>query len=627
MAWRQEQSGDIVIDGWENGIGKTPFDGLTDVRNVDILSSPKCVTAKLKPLRANTASVATTFTVDVATNIVTVASSLRFTYPNGNNNANGLTCTLTNSGGALPAGLATNTLYWIILDASTTTFKLANSFANYLVGTEVDITDTGTGTHTITTSSMGAPIDYSVYTYGIVSSVYIFALIDVYGKVWINKIGLATSYNTFQWVELTRGNHFGIVSGGASLQFFQDSLFVFHNSVIDVYYRVNSFSTAGTWYNSWKTGLTSTFRHITFKGSDGKLYWTDASATTSSALGYIGSLGQNSTTLIFSDTNNPTTSTNYTYTPIALDLPSGEIPTAIDELGSNLIIGTITNKMYPWDRVSDSFSIPINLPDRNVRRFINLNNILYIFAGVSGTVYKTNGSQIVPAFNIPKHLYYNSSGTYINRQVMTWGAIETLKNSIILSVSSNGYKGLYNYNVDTDVLVMDTELEGSSSQSDSVTALFLITDSDLSTFPGNPPPSGLTDFRYTYVYGSGGLGYVYDTVFTEPYTDDSCFVISDAIPVGTFLRKKTLQQIEFKLIRPMSLVGDYISFSYRLNLGTSVAFTPINNYIYDSANPNIISFEYPINVENAEWLQLKIVLRAGRGTGSSNVPLREIRIR
>jgi hypothetical protein len=48
----------------------------------------------------------------------------------------------------LPAGLALTTNYWII-NLSSSTFSLASSLANALAGTAVDVTDTGTGTHTI----------------------------------------------------------------------------------------------------------------------------------------------------------------------------------------------------------------------------------------------------------------------------------------------------------------------------------------------------------------------------------------------------------------------------------------------------------------------------------------------
>lgn len=55
---------------------------------------------------------------------------------------------LTNSGGALPAGLATATDYYVIR-SSANDFKLATSFANALAGTAVEISGNGTGTHTL----------------------------------------------------------------------------------------------------------------------------------------------------------------------------------------------------------------------------------------------------------------------------------------------------------------------------------------------------------------------------------------------------------------------------------------------------------------------------------------------
>lgn len=55
---------------------------------------------------------------------------------------------LTNSGGALPAGLATGTDYYVIrVDADN--FKLATTRENAWAGTNVLITGNGTGTHTL----------------------------------------------------------------------------------------------------------------------------------------------------------------------------------------------------------------------------------------------------------------------------------------------------------------------------------------------------------------------------------------------------------------------------------------------------------------------------------------------
>lgn len=72
---------------------------------------------------------------------------------------------LTNSGGALPTGLATATDYWIIRTGADT-FKLASSLANAYASTEVAFSTNGTGTHTISdTASTQRGIDgWFVYT-------------------------------------------------------------------------------------------------------------------------------------------------------------------------------------------------------------------------------------------------------------------------------------------------------------------------------------------------------------------------------------------------------------------------------------------------------------------------------
>jgi len=81
-----------------------------------------------------------TFTVDHTTEIVTAAS-------HGLQTGDG-PVQLTNSGGALPAGLSTGTNYWIIkIDANT--FYFAASLEDALENTKVTMTGNGTGTHTL----------------------------------------------------------------------------------------------------------------------------------------------------------------------------------------------------------------------------------------------------------------------------------------------------------------------------------------------------------------------------------------------------------------------------------------------------------------------------------------------
>ena len=86
----------------------------------------------------------TTFTADAATDNLTLAS-----VPFVNTLQTGTEVLLTTSAADLPAPLAINTVYYVILVADQV-IQLATSSANATAGTEIDITDAGTGTHTIT---------------------------------------------------------------------------------------------------------------------------------------------------------------------------------------------------------------------------------------------------------------------------------------------------------------------------------------------------------------------------------------------------------------------------------------------------------------------------------------------
>lgn len=75
----------------------------------------------------------------------------------------------------LPAGLATSTVYYVI-EVTTNTFKLAATTPprGYITGSggvpdEIDITDTGTGTHTFTEHDIGRNINCRDYRHAIFS--------------------------------------------------------------------------------------------------------------------------------------------------------------------------------------------------------------------------------------------------------------------------------------------------------------------------------------------------------------------------------------------------------------------------------------------------------------------------
>ena len=102
------------------------------------------VTTATAQSTTNTLGQSDTFTADASTDICTYTSTANIPSNILLGTRVRLTTTTT-----LPAGLATATDYFVI-KVTDSTFKLATSYANAIAGTAINITDAGTGTHTIT---------------------------------------------------------------------------------------------------------------------------------------------------------------------------------------------------------------------------------------------------------------------------------------------------------------------------------------------------------------------------------------------------------------------------------------------------------------------------------------------
>ena len=101
------------------------------------------VTTATAQATTNTLGQTDTFTADASTDVCTWTSTANIPSNILTGTRVRLTTTTT-----LPAGLATATDYYVI-KLSDTTFKLATSYANAVAGTAINITDAGTGTHTV----------------------------------------------------------------------------------------------------------------------------------------------------------------------------------------------------------------------------------------------------------------------------------------------------------------------------------------------------------------------------------------------------------------------------------------------------------------------------------------------
>lgn len=101
------------------------------------------VTTATAQSTTNTLGFGDTFTADAGTDIITMTSTANIPSNILTGTRVRLTTTTT-----LPGGLALATDYYVIR-VTDSTFKLATSYANAIAGTAINITDAGTGTHTM----------------------------------------------------------------------------------------------------------------------------------------------------------------------------------------------------------------------------------------------------------------------------------------------------------------------------------------------------------------------------------------------------------------------------------------------------------------------------------------------
>lgn len=132
----------IYFENFQSGIASSPHTGWGLMRNADIESFEGAVKSRPEPVNIFPDAFTETFTVNTSTDVCTLASAVitesDHAYP--------VTLTTTDT---LPAGLATDTVYFINR-ASSTTCTLHADAEDAIAGTSaIDITDTGTGTHTM----------------------------------------------------------------------------------------------------------------------------------------------------------------------------------------------------------------------------------------------------------------------------------------------------------------------------------------------------------------------------------------------------------------------------------------------------------------------------------------------
>lgn len=327
----------------------------------------------------------------------------------------------------------------------------------------------------------------------------------------------------------------------------------------------------------------------------------------------------------FFNTFSPFSPTTFVFTLQALNLPAFEQAQCLGELGNIVLVGGMTNTVYPWNQVSVTPDNIIPLPEGNVVKITTVNNLAYVFAGQKGNIYISNSSSIQHFTSVPDYCagIPGTPSSYIE-PYFSWGDVAFIRGRVYFSIldqtatKTGNCGGIWSF------------VPSNNFQSNEVggIALRLENKSSYGTYNGlstvllpNQNQNAIGPQFWSGWYSSiTSPTYGFDYTGTTP--NYPVIIETDLIPTGTILTKKTFSQIEYKLSTPLA-TGESVNISYRQN--STDAYTSCGTVIADSVT--VLSGYFRANFQKGQWLQLQVVLNPVNTSASSFVRLKEVRIR
>lgn len=537
----------VQMKNWADGTSDSPHvEGrLALLKNVEIDAFSGAARGGKKPETAFHTAYSSTFTADAGTDVCTSTATVPATS----------TCVQVSTTTTLPAGLSANTNYFII-KLSATTFKLATTIALAEAGTGIDITGAGSGTHTVATVNPGT-IRHIVRDPRTGTK---FA-IDSNGVVWFSEGSLYQVLSTNTAKTNAAGNGLAVFRNSDGTATY---LFSFRNALIDV---INVFGTTNkqtpVWTYGWQT-MNSTAgsgnSHHALVGQDNIIYYTDDR--------YVGSIAE-----VAGSVFDPATGGTYTFSSQALDLPLGSLAYWLEQLGVNLLV-TVSNDsfLYPWDRSSDSYGLPIPIGEYNGNKMKNIGNVVYVLAGTKGNIYWTQGTYCRLFKALPAYLTKNT--TTVPSGSVTWGGIGVASGGKLLvgvGAGASGQSGVYMIDSEGRMTLDNYPSTGQAN----VTALYAVDD----------------------LYDMGYAGGADNNIFSQRYTNYECVAQSELFRIGDKTTKATLSTVE--IVLATGIVGS-VRIGYREN--TTGAFTTLATF---TTATTAISYETDIGLTNLENIQVQ----------------------
>lgn len=316
-----------------------------------------------------------------------------------------------------------------------------------------------------------------------------------------------------------------------------------------------------------------------------------------------------------------------TYTPQRLNLPFYETAQCLAEIGNNIMIGCVSNVLYPWNQIDVTPFDILPLPEANVVNMVTVNNMAYIFAGNKGNIYVTNGNTATAVISVPDYTagVPGTPTSYIE-PYFTWGGGIYCRGRIYFSIldqtatKAGNCGGIWSFVPTQNMFIgQDTGL-----------SLRLENQSSYRSYNGYAPiliaayNQAANGTQYWSAWKSSISSPTYGIDFTDtlPSGDTPAIIETDLIPTGTVLNKKTFSQIEYKLSTPL-VGGETVTISYRQN--STDAWTSCGTVNTETSTD--LSGYFSVNFEKGQWLQLRISLNSLMISNASFIRLRQIIVR
>ena len=372
---------------------------------------------------------------------------------------------------------------------------------------------------------------------------------------------------------------------------------------------IGIYSSTSKWSPAKIGGLTGTHYIKLLMGQDGYCYFTNGQY-----VGRITNISESAGVITVTSTSN------------ALDLNKGVYAVTLAELGANLLIGTQRGSVwsskgnysganiYPWDRVSSSFRLPVQLRENGINAMLQKDNLVYVSAGKTGNVYVTDGTtyrliKTLPFSKVKK--FGPTCNVYPNAM-----CIDSYNN---LLIATSTYEDATPNNL-TKHGVWEISLANDYATSLAYTSRTGELGNNNPVYFGYVIPQTGSTISY-----STKIGTTYEMLITDfrKNTNYTASYESQVYIVGSRSNRKTFQKLEFALAEPL-IDGQGIKISYRKRV--TDAYTLIGTYDFTTLG-SVISHTDKALIADAEMVQVKIQLTQNSSTVfPSNLNLINVRI-